>query len=226
MPVSYTHLDVYKRQADNLQKSTQNNHRLTQQIIRLQEDERKNLARDIHDEIGQYLTAIHVDASAILNGKKLSLAKESAKAISSVTHQDVYKRQVAGTSAGQTSNAITENLSADQLQKLDAAIKVDDDGNVISSDVLKDITRSEQPIFITLNREHNLMIVRTSDVAALKEIENLVKEMDKPTPQVLLEMKVLELTVGDSFSQLFSFSSISRDGKHSLACLLYTSRCV
>lgn len=124
---------------------------------------------------------------------------------------------VAGTSAGQTSNAITENLSADQLQKLDAAIKVDDDGNVISSDVLKDITRSEQPIFITLNREHNLMIVRTSDVAALKEIENLVKEMDKPTPQVLLEMKVLELTVGDSFSQLFSFSSISRDGKHSLA---------
>lgn len=122
----------------------------------------------------------------------------------------------AGTSAGQTSNAITENLSADQLQKLDAAIKVDDDGNVISSDALKDITRSEQPIFITLNREHNLMIVRTSDVAALKEIDNLVKEMDKPTPQVLLEMKVLELTVGDSYSQLFSFSSISRDRKHRL----------
>lgn len=122
-----------------------------------------------------------------------------------------------GANAGQTTNAITENLSADQLQKLDAAVKVDDDGNVISSDVLKDITRSEQPIFITLNREHNLMIVRTSDVAALKEIENLVKEMDKPTPQVLLEMKVLELTVGDSFSQLFSFSSVSKDGKHSLA---------
>lgn len=77
----------FNAMADNLQKSTQSNHRLTQQIIRLQEDERKNLARDIHDEIGQYLTAIHVDASAILNGKKLSLAKESAKAISSVTHQ-------------------------------------------------------------------------------------------------------------------------------------------
>ena len=122
-----------------------------------------------------------------------------------------------GANAGQTTNAITENLSADQLQKLDEAVKVDDDGNVISSEVLKDITRSEQPIFITLNREHNLMIVRTSDVAALKEIENLVKEMDKPTPQVLLEMKVLELTVGDSFSQLFSFSSVSKDGKHSLA---------
>ena len=77
----------FNAMADTLQKSTQNNHRLTQQIIRLQEDERKNLARDIHDEIGQYLTAIHVDASAILNGKKLSVAKESAQAISSVARQ-------------------------------------------------------------------------------------------------------------------------------------------
>lgn len=77
----------FNSMADTLQKSTQNNHRLTQQIIRLQEDERKNLARDIHDEIGQYLTAIHMDASAILSGKKLSQAKESAKAISSVTRQ-------------------------------------------------------------------------------------------------------------------------------------------
>ncbi|MDZ4211329.1 MAG: histidine kinase [Methylotenera sp.] len=77
----------FNAMADTLQKSTQNNHRLTQQVIRLQEDERKNLAREIHDEIGQYLTAIHMDASAILNGKKLSGAKESAKAISDVTRQ-------------------------------------------------------------------------------------------------------------------------------------------
>ncbi|MDP3942399.1 MAG: histidine kinase [Methylotenera sp.] len=77
----------FNSMADTLQSSTQNNHRLTQQIIRLQEDERKSLARDIHDEIGQYLTAIHVDASAILNGRKLSVAKESAHAISSVTRQ-------------------------------------------------------------------------------------------------------------------------------------------
>lgn len=73
--------------AETLQKSTQNNHNLTQQIIRLQEDERKSLARDIHDEIGQYLTAINVDASAIVNGRKLSSAKESAQAISNVTRQ-------------------------------------------------------------------------------------------------------------------------------------------
>lgn len=73
--------------ADTLQQSAQNNHRLTNQIINLQEDERKSLARDIHDEIGQYLTAIHVDASAILNAKKMVTAKTSAKEISTVTQQ-------------------------------------------------------------------------------------------------------------------------------------------
>ncbi|HPH06831.1 MAG TPA: sensor histidine kinase [Methylotenera sp.] len=77
----------FNAMADTLQQSTQNNHRLTQQIISLQEDERKSLARDIHDEIGQYLTAIHVDASAILAAKKISTAKESASAISNITRQ-------------------------------------------------------------------------------------------------------------------------------------------
>ncbi len=65
--------------AHNLQQSTENNHRLTQQIINLQEDERKRLAQDIHDEIGQYLTAIHVDASAIAAARKLSGAKKKVQ---------------------------------------------------------------------------------------------------------------------------------------------------
>jgi len=80
----------FNTMANTLQQSTQNNHRLTQQIISLQEDERKRLAQDIHDEIGQYLTAIHVDASAILGAKKLSTARESAQAISSVTRQMMH----------------------------------------------------------------------------------------------------------------------------------------
>ncbi len=76
--------------ADALKESTLNNHKLTQQIINLQEDERKRLAQDIHDEIGQYLTAISVDASAIVGTKKLSLAKESAQAIAQVTRQMMF----------------------------------------------------------------------------------------------------------------------------------------
>lgn len=77
----------FNAMADKLQQSIQKNHRLTQQLISLQEDERKSLARDIHDEIGQYLTAIHMDASTILKARNVKTAKTSAQAISDVVRQ-------------------------------------------------------------------------------------------------------------------------------------------
>ena len=77
----------FNAMAQTLENSTLNNHRLTQQIIRLQEDERKNIAHDLHDEIGQHLTAIHIDASAILKAKNIAEAHDSATAISSVARQ-------------------------------------------------------------------------------------------------------------------------------------------
>lgn len=79
--------DKFNSMASTLEQSIKNNHRLTQQIINLQEEERKKLARDLHDEIGQYLTAVHVDASAMVAAKKLSVARESAQAISQITRQ-------------------------------------------------------------------------------------------------------------------------------------------
>lgn len=77
----------FNAMAQTLQHSIKSNHRLTQKIIRLQEDERKNLARELHDEIGQCMTAINVDAIAIANSKSLDAAKRSASAISEVSMQ-------------------------------------------------------------------------------------------------------------------------------------------
>lgn len=120
-----------------------------------------------------------------------------------------------GRGAGSISeNLVDEQLTADQLARIGAM--TDGEGGSVSSEALQGITRTEQPIYITVNREHNLIIVRTSDASAVKEIERLVKEMDRPTPQVLLEMKILELSVGDSFNQTFSLGAISSDGKHTL----------
>jgi two-component system sensor histidine kinase UhpB len=73
--------------AEALETSTSKNHHLTQQIILLQEAERKHLARELHDEFGQHLTAIHVDASAIEQANNFEHVKESAVAISSVVKQ-------------------------------------------------------------------------------------------------------------------------------------------
>jgi len=70
-----------------LQTSIQQNHQLTRQLITLQEQERKNLARDLHDEFGQCLTAINTDATVVLKAaeKKYPELKQSAQAMSQLS---------------------------------------------------------------------------------------------------------------------------------------------
>lgn len=45
----------------------QKNHRLLQRVLQVQETERKRLAQDLHDELGQYLNAIKVQATSLLS---------------------------------------------------------------------------------------------------------------------------------------------------------------
>ena len=55
----------FNHMLDTLEHSIGRNHRLSQQLITLQEAERKHLARELHDEFGQCLAAIQADASVI-----------------------------------------------------------------------------------------------------------------------------------------------------------------
>lgn len=81
--------EKFNGMAQTLQHSLARNSNLSRQLINLQEAERKSLARDLHDEMGQYLTAINVDAGAILaiTRDKLPSASESAQAIMEVSRQ-------------------------------------------------------------------------------------------------------------------------------------------
>lgn len=80
--------EKFNGMAQTLETSITRNHRLTQQLIYLQEEERKHLARDLHDELGQCLTAILADATALLrlSETKFPEAKASAQAVLEVTH--------------------------------------------------------------------------------------------------------------------------------------------
>ncbi|WP_455222780.1 PAS domain S-box protein [Kaarinaea lacus] len=46
-------------------KLLQQNRELTNQLFQLQEEERRHIARELHDEFGQWLTAIHLNAQSI-----------------------------------------------------------------------------------------------------------------------------------------------------------------
>jgi two-component system sensor histidine kinase UhpB len=55
----------FNHMAQVLQTSVAENERLALRLLELQDDERRHLARELHDEIGQCVTAIHADAVAI-----------------------------------------------------------------------------------------------------------------------------------------------------------------
>jgi two-component system, NarL family, sensor histidine kinase UhpB len=77
----------FNRTADTLADSTAENRRLTQRLIQTQEEERTRIAHELHDEIGQCVTAIHADAVAIqranpdAHGGADADVRESASAI-------------------------------------------------------------------------------------------------------------------------------------------------
>lgn len=77
----------FNRMVETLEQSVNRNHRLSQQLISLREAERKSLARDLHDEFGQCLTAIHTEASVVLNQaeKKYPELLSSALAITQIS---------------------------------------------------------------------------------------------------------------------------------------------
>lgn len=73
------------RKAANIKQDLMlQNRMLTQNLYSIQEGERRHLARELHDELGQWLTAIHAEAQAIegmLDGKEHKIAA-SVQAIS------------------------------------------------------------------------------------------------------------------------------------------------
>jgi two-component system sensor histidine kinase UhpB len=62
-------VEIGKRRAAEVQLEALllENRRLAQQYLQAQEAERKSLARELHDELGQYLNAIKTDAVSILD---------------------------------------------------------------------------------------------------------------------------------------------------------------
>jgi general secretion pathway protein D len=92
------------------------------------------------------------------------------------------------------------HLSSDQLEALSRAQAA---GQEPDPYLQQQMNGSAPSIYVSVIRRNNKIAVRTSDKAAVDEIEKLVTALDVPTPQVLLEVKVLNLDLGDDFDSAF-----------------------
>ncbi|MBT5706374.1 MAG: type II secretion system protein GspD [Verrucomicrobia bacterium] len=101
-------------------------------------------------------------------------------------------------------------MTTEQIANLEALLMTRAGNQRPTETDLKQITGQEPDIYVTINSQHNLILVRTSDEEAIKDIEILMIELDRPIPQVLLEMKVLELTLGDGFKAAFDLEGVDQ----------------
>ena len=90
----------FNHMAGELAASTRRNHLLTEQLARLQEEERADIARDLHDEIGPHLFAVNLDAEMIaqLNdaGHHAAIPERVREIQSAVRHMQRQVRDLLG----------------------------------------------------------------------------------------------------------------------------------
>lgn len=87
---------------------------------------------------------------------------------------------------------------------LDEKVEVDVDSEVLLrqlTEVQEDgsgtLVRKPGVVYVTTLKNTNSVLLRSTDADILSTIENLIAELDQPKPQVLIEVKLLEIELDD-----------------------------
>ncbi|MDR1491414.1 MAG: hypothetical protein LBT05_01640 [Planctomycetaceae bacterium] len=97
-------------------------------------------------------------------------------------------------------------LAAENSTKDSATYETDDAAN-------REILGEPGIVYISAFQGTNDLLLRSSDADAVKEVVEVIKKLDKPKPQVLLEVKVLKLDLNDNAG--FGFDWMFKSGKWS-----------
>jgi len=196
--------DLIVRESDNIE------------IFRLLNANVQIIAQAIEDIYGQRVIlslGIPAAANALGNENGLSGVRGGNSTVRNVSSSrlntrrtSTRNRSVSGSGSYDESGIIleTQDLSIDQIDRIATALEQSGNRN-IDQQTLQENTVQSQPIYITVNNEHNMLIVRTDDQSVLSGIQELIAKMDIPVPQVMLEMRILSVTLGEDFNSIFNF---------------------
>jgi len=137
---------------------------------------------------------------------RLSLGSEGSD---TGTGSGTFSRSISA--SGGKDDDLKSKLTSDQASRLTQQMGSlpPEAAGTVPSEALRGLFEQESPIFVTAVRQHNILVIRAGDTRILQDIEALIHELDRPTPQVLLEMKILRLGLGDSFRSIFDFGVVS-----------------
>lgn len=104
--------------------------------------------------------------------------------------------------ASSTTSSDTK-LSAAEIQDIENELARQ--GELSSQKKARLNRRGPATIYVSTIRRNNQIVVRTADRSSMEEIEELVKQLDVPTPTVLLEVKVLRIRLADGMNCAFEY---------------------
>ncbi len=100
-------------------------------------------------------------------------------------------------------SALQNGLSAVEIQELEDQLAFS--GSISDESRSRLARRGQATIYVSTVRRNNQIIVRTGDEQSMVAIEQLVKQLDVPTPTVMLEVKVLRIALADGVNSAFEY---------------------
>ncbi|MBC2694603.1 MAG: hypothetical protein HF982_04870 [Desulfobacteraceae bacterium] len=121
----------------------------------------------------------------------------------SISGEKVYGYVEADSSSGGGDSATGEAepvLTGQDKEKLLALGITEKDSDIVA--LAKKIGKP-LPATITVFRRNNCIVARSLDETLLQEMGKIIEALDTPTNQVLLEIKIFQITLGDGFESFF-----------------------
>ncbi|PCJ32731.1 MAG: general secretion pathway protein GspD [Gammaproteobacteria bacterium] len=161
------------------------------------------IAQSIEDLYGsRVVLSMGVEAGqSMSSGSSSSSGRSGVRNSRSTSRSNRNSGSISGTLASSGSAVNIDDLSVGQIEQLAQA----GNGSIVDAQTLQRVTIQAQPIYVSVNNEHNMIIVRTDDRKVIKSIDSLINKLDIPIPQVMLEMKILSIVLGDDFNSIFNF---------------------
>ncbi len=173
------------------------NRNLMQRMFQIQEEERKNIARELHDEFGQWLTAIQLDAQNITNqiGEEVPQLKASAN---SITDSAAHIQKDIRTMIHDLRPTILDDLGlCASLEELVSQWKKSNPGigcNLTIFDKLDEVNKDLQITIYRLVQEGLTNIAR---YARAREIDITFKQtIDKTENEEILKLTIVDDGIG------------------------------
>jgi type II secretory pathway component GspD/PulD (secretin) len=107
-----------------------------------------------------------------------------------------------GYSRSDVQSGYQQGLSAGKIEQLDKGAAQQGRGEV-STGALAEKTGAQVPVTISVFLRNNCVGVRAVQESLHREIGRMIEALDTPTRQVLLEVKVLKVALGDGFESFF-----------------------